>query len=756
MKRTLQNRGGGRSGLASSLALRIRRWATAGLLAAAPLVVQAQDLSVARQWNDLHLDAIRADLGRPTVIARTLFHNAVVMYDAWAAYDGTAKTYLLGNAYSGHACPFEGVAAPADVEAARNEAVSFAAYRLLSHRIAFSPNIATSQATFDAQMDALGYDKTNESTDYATGGPAELGNYIAQCMIESGLQDGSNEANNYVSTIGYTPTNVPLIMDLDSTRIGDPNHWQPISVTHTLDGNGNPIPTNPQGFLTPHWSLVTPFALQEEDIEMKERDGIMYPVYNYPGAPPKLTPGSGEGESADYIWNFVLDVIWSSHLDPSDGVMWDISPAGRGNNPFESYPTTGEEYRNFYDLFNGYITAGQGHDMNPATGQPYAPNIVPRGDYVRVLAEFWADGPRSETPPGHWFTILNQVNEHPDLVKKFGGEGEVVDNLEWDVKGYLMLGAAVHDVAVTVWGLKSYEDFVRPASAIRAMAERGQSTDNTLPNYAADGIPLYDGYIEVIEEGDPLAGTSNENVGKIKLFAWRGPEAIANPATDIAGVGWILASEWRPYQAATFVTPPFAGYVSGHSTFSRAASEILTLLTGDPYFPGGIGEFHFTAGEYLVFEDGPSVDVTLQWATYRDASDETSLSRLWGGIHPPIDDIPGRRMGQAIADDVFALAVTYFNGTATAVDDPTIASGFQMDLYPNPVGASRRLNVALEGSRSPVTVDVFNVLGQQVLTYRAPAFQKEIQLDASRFAAGVYLVRVSGDEGIVSRPVTVR
>jgi hypothetical protein len=64
--------------------------------------------------------------------------------------------------------------------------------------------------------------------------------------------------------------------------------------------------------------------------------------------------------------------------------------------------------------------------------------------------------------------------------------------------------------------------------------------------------------------------------------------------------------------------------------------------------------------EFLVFEDGPSVDLTLQWATYRDASDQTSLSRIWGGIHPPADDIPGRLIGIEIANDVFDLAESIF------------------------------------------------------------------------------------------------
>ena len=88
----------------------------------------------------------------------------------------------------------------------------------------------------------------------------------------------------------------------------------------------------------------------------------------------------------------------------------------------------------------------------------------------------------------------------------------------------------------------------------------------------------------------------------------------------------------------------------------------LTALTGDPFFPGGMSGFEIRANEFLVFEEGPSVDMTLQWATYRDASDQTSLSRLWGGIHPPADDIPGRIIGERIGIDAFDLARRYFNG----------------------------------------------------------------------------------------------
>jgi len=300
--------------------------------------------------------------------------------------------------------------------------------------------------------------------------------------------------------------------------------------------------------------------------------------------------------------------------------------------------------------------------LNPVTGQTYQSQLVPRGDYTRVLAEFWADGPDSETPPGHWFTIFNHVTDDPLLEKRIAGTGALVSDLEWDVKGYLVLGGAMHDSAVTAWGIKGYYDSSRPVSAIRHMAELGQRTSSSLPNYDPQGMGLVDGLIELVESGDALAGENDEHVGKLKLFTWRGPEFVEDPESDYAGVGWILAENWWPYQRPTFVSPPFAGYLSGHSTFSRAAAEVMTLFTGSPYFPGGLGEFVAPKNEFLVFEQGPSVDVVLQWATYQDASDQTSLSRIWGGIHPPMDDIPGRLIGITIGQDAYQMAQKYFSG----------------------------------------------------------------------------------------------
>lgn len=717
--------------------------------------------SVARTWNDAMLQAIRKDFARPPVQARNLFHFSAALYDAWAAYDNTAKPFFLGRTVGGFTIPFSGVPAPANVAAARDEAVSYAAYRLLKYRYRFSPAAKEAKARFDSIFIALGYDTLKTSTDYSTGSPAALGNYIAQKIIDFGVQDGSNELFDFGNAF-YKPVNPALDpIKFGDSSIVDPNRWQPITVGTFIDQNGNIIPVKTPPFLCPEWGNVIPFSMTASDKTVYHRGANDFIVYHDPGTPAMLDTLNASSEATDlYKWAFSMVAIWQSHLDPSDSVKVDISPASIGN--VSQLPKTAAEMKAFYNVKNGG-DIGKGRTVNPKTGQPYQPQIVPRGDFTRVLAEFWADGPTSETPPGHWFTILNYVTDYPNFQKRFGGTGPVLDDLEWDVKSYFILGGAMHDAAISAWGIKGWYDYVRPISAIRYMAGKGQSSDSTLPNYSKAGIPLVPGLIELVQAGDSLAGEGNKNVGKIKLFTWRGHYYIKDPKVNTAGVGWILAGDWWPYQRPSFVTPPFAGYISGHSTYSRTAAEVMTLLTGDEYFPGGMGEFHALKNNYLVFEEGPSVDVTLQWATYRDASDQCSLSRIWGGIHPPIDDIPGRIIGMKIGPASFNLANKYFTGQALSAereDLPSAPGDWKLEQnYPNPFNPATTISFSVK-EQSYVSIRIYDVVGREIAslvneTLPAGSYHKE--WNAQGLTSGVYFYRIhSSSYSAVRRMLLVK
>ncbi len=574
--------------------------------------------SVARQWNEQMLEAIRADTPRPTVHARNLFHVSAAMFDAWAAYaPGTTAVFQS-----------EDGPLAIDTQAAREQAISFAAYRVLSHRFANSPGQPQTQADFDSRMAALGFDISNTSV--AGDSPAAIGNRIAATIIAVGLNDGANEPDGYADNTGYVLSTPPLIVDQSGTNGHvDLNVWQPLVVPGSVE---------PQAFLTPHWFNVNTFAMQ--------RPAGSEP-YADPGVPPLLGGVGDEQLKAE-----VLELIRSSsQLDPTDGEMINISPSVVGNNSLGAMD-------------------GAGHPINPATGQPYPDNWTLRGDWGRVLAEFWADGPDSSTPPGHWNGLANAVSDHPAQQLRIGGSGPLVDRLEWDVKLYLMLNGALHDNAVATWEVKRLYDFSRPITIIRGMGELGQSSDDTLPSWHPSGLPLEAGLVEVITANSSQPGERHEHlaahIGEIAIQSWLGHPA--DPDSDIGGAGWILAIDWLPYQQFDFVTPPFPGYTSGHSGFSRAAATVLTRMTGSPYFPGGIGEFTASSGAggfNLGFEFGPSEDIVLQWATYYDAADEAGISRIAGGIHPLLDDLPGRIIGHQTGTAAFERSLGLF-GTAPA------------------------------------------------------------------------------------------
>ena len=613
--------------------------------------------SIARQWNDILLQAIRDDFARPTVHARNLFHLSIAMWDAWAAYDDAFPPYLHPDA-----------GASADVPSARAESISFAAYRLIHARFENSPGAVSTKAAADAKMVELGYDASFVQTD----GPsaAALGNRVAEAVLAFGLSDGSNEANDYESPL-YAPANPPLLPDFPGNpNLVEPNRWQGVALQFFIDQSGIPIPFGSLDFLTPHWGQVTPFALDSDLATLRERDGASYPVHLDVGAPP-LFGGAGH---ETWLSSFEEVLALSALLDPLDGTLIDVSPGARGNSALGA-------------------NDGAGHEVNPVTQQPYAQRMVPAGDYFRVQAEFWADGPDSETPPGHWVLIHNEVVEAAAFERRLGGEGPELDPLHWDVQAYLVLTGALHDAAIAAWSHKGWYDFVRPISAIRYLGDLGQRSDPSQPSYHPDGLALEEGRVEIVTaettapgaRHEHLAGEQGGNLGKLAVRAWRGPSFIVDPETDVAGVGWILVEDWWPYQRPTFVTPPFAGYVSGHSTYSRAAAEVLTRLTGTPYFPGGMVEFLAPRNEFLVFEEGPSVDVPLQWATYYDAADECARSRIYGGIHPGIDDIPGRLIGAQIGAMAYARAQEFFGPRSTV----SIAKG-----------VARRRAVVLAGSVS--------------------------------------------------------
>ncbi|MGW0879740.1 vanadium-dependent haloperoxidase [Streptomyces sp. NPDC002671] len=224
-------------------------------------------------------------------------------------------------------------------------------------------------------------------------------------------------------------------------------------------------------------------------------------------------------------------------------------------------------------------------------------------DRQKAIAEYWADGPNSETPPGHWNLFAEGVSRREH-------HGPDAAGLKADVKMFFALNNALLDAGIVAWDNKRAFDSVRPITAIR---------------YLFHGRPVR---------------------------AWGGPGQ---------GTKIIDGGTWLPYQPSTFPTPPFAEYSSGHSNFSAAGATILRLATGSDKFGASAT---IAAGSSKV-EPGlvPARNITLTWRTFTDAANQAGMSRRYGGIHFTQGDLDARETGRTVGELTWRLAQRYFNDT---------------------------------------------------------------------------------------------
>jgi hypothetical protein len=215
-------------------------------------------------------------------------------------------------------------------------------------------------------------------------------------------------------------------------------------------------------------------------------------------------------------------------------------------------------------------------------------------DEQKMIAEYWADGPASETPPGHWYRFGQMVSARDR------------HTLDDDVMMFFALTNSLFDASIAAWDAKRYYDSVRPITAVRFLMR-----DET-------------------------------------IAAWGGP---------IIGTIELPGAHWEPYPIAA-LTPPFPEYVSGHSTFSAAAAEVLQQFTGSDVFGGSTV---FRAGSSRV-EPGhcPMFDTKLTWATFSDAAEQAGLSRRYAGIHFADGDLEGRKLGRNVGSAVWEKASELF------------------------------------------------------------------------------------------------
>ncbi|MDF1726765.1 MAG: DUF4114 domain-containing protein [Sulfitobacter sp.] len=395
------------------------------------------------------------------------------------------------------------------------------------------------QALFDNMMAGLGYDP--QAVGIGAADPITVARLAVEGLRDARADDGSNAENDFADTSGYVPVNGA--QEGSDTAPGgvdfDPNHWQPLRIPNgTLrDDNDNPTYDDNDPTTFNDQTGLTPHWGGVDGFGLDHGDQVR------PPAPPKL------GDFTTYV-----------------------------------------------DALGNLTTYDQAYRDQVSEVLEASANLTTR---EKVIAEFWADGPRSEAPPGHW----NQIAQ--DIALR---EGHGIDE---DAKMFFALNTAMFDAGIATWESKFHYDFIRPQSAIRDL--------------------YYDQEIQ----------------------SWGGPNQ---------GTQTMLGQHWQPYQETTFVTPNFPEYTSGHSSFSFAAANTISAFVGSDAFYDGTTLANYDLdhvdgvdllGQYvtdeLYFEDFTGPPVVLQWETLTEAAEEAGDSRIYGGIHIQDGDHNGRQIGIDVA-----------------------------------------------------------------------------------------------------------
>ncbi len=96
----------------------------------------------------------------------------------------------------------------------------------------------------------------------------------------------------------------------------------------------------------------------------------------------------------------------------------------------------------------------------------------------------------------------------------------------------------------------------------------------------------------------------------------------------ITAINESIDQQWEPL----LQTPPFPEYTSGHSVISSSIASVLTKIFGE--------QFAFTDSY-----EKPYIQIVRSFSSFKQASDEACVSRLYGGIHFRTAIEEGRKQG---------------------------------------------------------------------------------------------------------------
>ena len=551
--------------------------------------------SVVSDWNAAALAEVRVSKSLrngPPIVARALAIAHTCMYDAWAAYDATAvgTTDTAGSRRRSE---------DQRTDENKAKAISFAAYRCLRNLYpdgSPSPPLAQPSERLVAMLVSLGYDPAEACIDdeaCRVADPATaagMGNITAQAVIDARRNDGSNQYGDLPPVpcpMSLPPMATPWPQPCAAAMYGqtsvNPDRTGAYS-DYMVDGYTPYVPLNPlMGYCNP----LVAVCERQDIVDTNHWQPLIY----------------NNGQSC-------LDLGMGTE-ETCPGIQVFVAPHWQRVTPFAL--TSASQFDDVLTIPPpDFLRNSGGYQSNVNDMIQFSRSL---GFQQKLIVEYWADGPASELPPGHWGIFAQFVSRRDN------------HTIDQDAKMFFAMHNASFDAGIVAWHIKRMYNGVRPITAVR-FAKRGQT-----------------------------------------INAWGGP---GRPVEQIRG------EKWSPYNPGSNLTPPFPGYFSGHSVFSRSSATVLSLFTGSDAFGYStvlgpcFGKVELLLGPPECNSALPQTwggartePVTFSYATFSDAADEAGMSRLYGGIHFVDDNETAQYVGYLIGVQAWSKALTFFDGTAS-------------------------------------------------------------------------------------------
>jgi membrane-associated phospholipid phosphatase len=309
--------------------------------------------------------------------------------------------------------------------------------------------------------------------------------------------------------------------------------------------------------------------------------------------------------------------------------------------------------------------------------------------------------------------------------------------LDDDVKLFLIVSNAIFDASIAAWDTKYVYDYVRPITAVRALG------DTMISAWRPRSLS------KALASATPAAKEDAEH--SIVLSA---------------GLADAPAADWEPY----LPTPPFPSYVSGHSAFTASWARAMELATGKPDF-----NFKQTVRHLYVEQRELAEPVTLSYPTFTAAAEAAGISRIWAGVHWPVDNQRGLELGRKVGESVWRRAEQFVLGTASPAsavfalrppfwfhDSETpghparfeAASGLAINLPPQGAGVWRSIVVdAMPAGAYELKLEG-KATGDQPIRLKVAIEQSEKPQAAAPLAATEVTVPKTGSDTVVTIPWT--